>query len=328
MTTIYRSTVTNNFRTKNLMNFYNMVGDSADQNSIYLTFGRKEPWADNESEPGFAPPYPEDNTTGYANIWTQLLGAVKVNKSYLDAVYPRRDWGDDRYASPTVFKINEIVVVNSAPYNRTDVDGGWMVYRVVDIPEAGSCSITSIVDKDDCILMGGDWTPSMASVEPPRGRGNAVDMGDGYIWEYLYTIPADVSINRCSNEHIVVPFPDDLESEPERWGYEHNVSWYPDKYDLIYRIRAVQFRFRAYLDSLHFPEESLPGNSGFRQLAIMMNPLVKRNHPTDVDKKATGPAYKPDELEPHSGEIIYIENRQQIIRSLDQTEEINIIFDF
>ncbi|MDP1183324.1 hypothetical protein Q6285_29065, partial [Klebsiella pneumoniae] len=51
---VYRAIVTSKFRTEKMLNFYDMVGDSADKNSIYMSFGRSEPWAPNEKEPGFA----------------------------------------------------------------------------------------------------------------------------------------------------------------------------------------------------------------------------------------------------------------------------------
>ena len=328
MSSIYRAIVTSRFRTKNLLNFYDLVGDQPDHNTIFLTFGRDKPWADNESDVGFAPPYPEDSTDGYASVWTQMLGAVKIQSSYLDSVVPRRDWGDDRYDNPKTFNINDIVVVNSAPYNRTDIGAGWMIYRVVDVPAQGTCSILSIDNKPECMALGGNWVPAYASVEPPRGKSNGISMGDGYIWEYLYTIPPDAAINRCSNDYIVVPFPDELASDPIRWGYEDNISWYPENFDLIYRMRVVQLRFRAYLDSLYFPEASLPGNTGFRQMSVIINPLLKKDKPDSPDVKALGDFYKPEQLERHSGEMVYMENRQQIVRSLDQTEEISIIFDF
>ncbi|WWS25395.1 hypothetical protein vBKpnAMK6_00457 [Klebsiella phage vB_Kpn_AM_K6] len=49
-------------------------------------------------------------------------------------------------------------------------------------------------------------------------------MGDGYLWEYLYEIPADVSINRCTNEYIVVPWPEEIEESPARWGFQNNLT--------------------------------------------------------------------------------------------------------
>ena len=82
---VYRGIITSKFRTEKMYNFYQMVGDSPDQNTIFVTFGRSEPWAANESDPGFAPPYPNDTTEGVVDMWTNMMGSVKVDKSLLDA---------------------------------------------------------------------------------------------------------------------------------------------------------------------------------------------------------------------------------------------------
>lgn len=320
--------VTSSFRTRNLLNFYDQVGDEPDKNTIFATFGRSTPWADNEEDINFAPPYPSDNKDGETDMWTNMLGLVKIDKSMLDMVIPRRDWGDQRYENPKTFHIDDIVVANSAAYNITDPSVGWMVYRCVDVPENGSCSISSIDNKVECMAIGGVWTGSVESTEPPRGTANGIKMDDGYTWEYLYTIPPDVSINRCTNEHIVVPYPDELKTDPSRWGYENTIMMYPDMPDLSYRVRVNTLRFRAYMDSLYFPASSLPGNTGFRQMSIVLNPLVKKESPSDPETKATESNYQPKQLETGSGTMIYMENRQPIIRSLDQTEEVNIIFEF
>ena len=77
-----------------------------------------------------------------------------------------------------------------------------------------------------------------------------------------------------------------------------------------------------------FPQSTLPGNKGFRQISIIVNPLIKKASPTEPEKKATGDYYNANALEPDSGRMIYMENRQPIIRSLDQTEEVSIVFEF
>lgn len=314
-----------------MLNFYKAIGDGPDKTSIYVTFGRSEPWASNESEPGFAPPYPIDSANGVVDVWTNMMGCVKVQQSMLDAVIPRRDWGDVRYDNSRNFHIGDIVVTNTAPYNKTPGASGWMVYRVVDIPSTGTCSIYSIDDKSECIKLGGKWTTSIESYTAPSGRGDTegmIDTGDGYLWEYLYEIPADVSINRCTNEYIVVPWPDELKADPSRWGYENNLTWQQDDYGLIFRIKAVTIRFKAFLDSVYFPEFSSLGNKGFRQLSIIVNPFEKKVKLNSPNVKCDKSFYNVINMERHSGEMIYIENRQPIIRAMDQTEEVNIIFEF
>lgn len=328
---IYRSIITSKFRTEKLLNFYRSVGSGADQNSIYLTFGRDTPWASNESDPGFAPPYPVDDAQGVMDVWTNMLGAVKIQQTYLDAIVPRKDWGDVRYPNSKTFQIGEIVVTNTAPYNRAPGASGWMVYKVVDVPDTGACSISTIIEKQECLKLGGKWTSSVESFIAPSGTGDTegmIDTGDGYKWEYLYQIPPDVSINRCTNEYIVVPWPDELAEDPVRWGYQNNLTWQQDDYGLIFRMKVISMRFKAYFDSLYFPQASVLGNRGFRQLSIIINPLEAKVKPTDPNIKATKNNYTKTGLERTSGEMIYIENRQPIIRSMDQTEEVSIYFEF
>lgn len=328
---VYRAIITSKFRTEKMLNFYNSIGDGNDQNSIYLTFGRDQPWSPLENEPGFAPPYPVDNTKGIEDVWTNILGSVKIQQSYLDAVIPRKDWGDPRYPNPRTFHVGEIVLTNTMPNNRTAGAEGWMVYRVVDVPSTGVCSISSITSKQECTMLGGKWTTSEESRIVPSGRGDTegmIDTGDGYLWEYLYEIPPDVSINRCTNEYIVAPWPDELEADPKRWGYQHNLTWQQDDYGLIFRIKSVIIRFKAYLDSVYFPEASVLGNTGFRQLSVIVNPLESKVLPNDPNVKAIKDHYPKDGLFRHSGEMIYIENRQPVIRAMDQTEEVSILFEF
>lgn len=329
---VYRSIVTSKFRTEKMLTFYNSVGSNAvDKNTLFLSFGRSTPWAANENDPGFAPPYPVDNPQGVEDVWTNMLGAVKIQQSLLDAVVPRKDWGDVRYPNSRVFQIGEIIVTNTAPYNRAPSAEGWMVYKVVDVPTEGTCSINSIFEKNECLMLGGKWTSSIESVFVPTGRGDSegkVDMGDGYIYEYMYEIPPDVSINRCTNEYIVVPWPDEIKADPKRWGYQDNLTWQQDDYGVIFRMKAVLLRFKAFFDSVYFPNASVLGNKGFRQIAMIMNPLEAKKLPTDPNVKAQKDNYNAVDLMRHSGEMVYIENRQPIIRSMEQTEEINIIFSF
>lgn len=328
---IYRCIVTSKFRTEKLLNFYSMIGDEPNKNSIYATFGRSEPWAANETAAGFAPPYPIDSALGVQDVWSSMLGAVKINRTLLDAVVPRRDWGDVRYPNPRNFAIDDIIVTNTSPYNKSPGATGWRVYKVVDIPESGMCSIASIITKDECVKLGGKWTSSVDSYSAPSGTGDTegiVDTGDGYLWEYLYEIPSDVTINRCTNEYIVVPFPDELAEDTSRWGYQNNISLDQSDYELIYRLKVTQVRFKAYLDSIYFPSTTVLGNKGFRQISIIMNPIERKNKPTDFAVKAKNDYYQLVDLERHTGEMIYIENRQPIIRSTDQTEEISIVFEF
>lgn len=322
----YRQIVTQKFRTQNLVNFINKVGDGADKNQIYLTWGRTTSWQERETEFDFAPPMPIDNTTGVVDLWNHMIGIIKIPIQYFDAVIPRRDWGDSRYASQKTFYINDIIVTNTGIFNQIAPGEGYKVYRCVDVPDEGECSIDIATDKITCSKYGGKWTPKYEQIYPPRGNGDAIDMEDGYKWEYLYQIPIDVVVNRVTNEYIVVPMPDELTRNPAKWGYKDVLSWDQDN-QLVFRTKCNTLRFKAYMDQIYFPETTLPGNTGFRQLGLIMNPELKNSTSVKPVKATNTQYYKKDLLE-HQGELLYIENRTPIIRQNDQTEEIQIFFKF
>ena len=322
----YRQIITSKFRTQNLVNFMNKVGDSADKNQIYLSFGKEQSWSDRETEQDFSPPMPLDNTAGIVDVWNNMVGIIKIPEAYFDAVIPRKDWGDQRYATSKTFYINDIIAVNTGIFNQVAPGEGIKVYRCVDVPAEGECSIDIATDKITCSKFGGKWTPKYEQIYAPRGTGDAIDMEDGYKWEYLYQIPVDVVVNRVTNEYLVVPMPDELQKNPEKWGYKNVLSWDSDN-QLVFRTKCNTLRFKAYMDSIYFPETTLPGNTGFRQLGLIMNPEMKEQSSKNK-VKATGNSHRKDDLLQHSGELLYIENRTPIIRQMDQTEEVQIFFKF
>lgn len=328
----YRVLETTSLRTSKLVNYIENIGDSNENTTLYLTFGRDTPWSERESEPNYVPPYPTESLEYFSTVWRDILGFLKIRREWVDAVYPRKDWGDIEFSDSRTFNIGDIVVSNTNSFNRTDDEIGWTVYKLIDVPDEGQCSIDGIYNKGECMLEGGIWTPSHESMYPPRGRGNAESVGtfdDGYVWEYLYTIPLDIAVNRCTREYIVVPLPNLLKENPDRWGYEDHISIEHDDFDLVYRMKVTKLLFKAYLDSVYFPETALPNkNNTFRQVTIIQNPLLDKDTKFDKDKKATGNTHKPHEIMRGSGQIQLIQNTGPIKRSLDQTEEISIVFDF
>lgn len=336
MAKIYRSKITSEYRTTNLLNFYDSVGDGDNENTIYLMFGRSEPWAENENDINFAPPYPDDSPDGQADAWARSLGFVKIPKEQLKAILPRRDWGDVNLGAAALqFNIGDIVVTNTSSINRhPNALPGYMVYRCVDVPDEGSCSLDDSLttyEKSDCIALGGVWNAISSpgtQVNIPNGTSDAEDTFDGYLWEYLYTIPPDEVVNSVTAEYIVCPFPSDVLSNPDSWGLSNEVVYDREVDRTIYSAKAYRIRFRSKIDGNEFINLSIPGNSGYRQINIILNPILVRDNTTQPEVKATESLYTPDQIESTSGEMIYMENRQPIYRAPDQVEEFNLIFQF
>lgn len=340
MAKIYRSTITTEYRTKNLMNFFDQIGDAADLNTIYLMFGRSESWSDRENEIDFAPPYPDDSADGQGDAWTRSLGFVKIPRSQLRPVIPRRDWGDPELTDSLRFTFGDIVVTNTIAQNQhPSAYPGYMVYRCLDIPETdpnnpvvrGTCSKPEITNKSDCVAVGGTWSaPESGGLEEniPHGTGNAIDTGDGYIWEYLYTIPSSDVITDVTREYIVVPTPSDIIGNRTEWGLHEVITFDPNIDSTIYSVGATQLRFRSKLIGGDFAHLFGPGNNGYRQINVVLNPLLKRTSAIDPAVKATAATYNPGQIEEMTGEMIYMENRQPITKTIDQVEEFNLIFQF
>lgn len=335
MATIYRSKITNEYRTRNLLNFYNLIGDEPDKNTIYMMFGRSIPWAGNENDINFAPPYPDDSADGQADMWLNSLGLIKIPKEQLKAVIPRRDWGDPSLGDKSLqFDIGDIVVTNTMLINtHPSALLGYMVYRCVDIPDIGSCSLDdefTTYEKTDCIALGGTWDAQSSSGSTnniPHGTGSVIDTDDGYKWEYLYTIPPSEVINSVTTEYIICPFPDEILENRANWGLQDNISFDRKINRTIYDTGVYQLKFKSKLTGTDFPELTAT-NTGYRQIAIVLNPLEYRSNAVNDGIKATDESYRPDDIEQTSGDMIYMENRQPIYRSKDQVEEFSLIFRF
>lgn len=333
MTIIYRGVVTPKFRTTAMMNFIGRIADTADSNTYYMSFGRATPWSTYESSSYFKPPYPVTNDNGIAALWDDMLGLVKVSKTSWIPVIPRRDWGNPNYQDSLTFHIDDVVVVNSLTgVNKYDTsDAGYMVYRCVQEPqEDGVCSVNQLRDRTACLMAGGAWTPTASLGEPdniPKGKNSAIDTGDGYLWAYLYTIPPDEVINSTNDDYIVVPTPDEIQSNPTKWGIVDlgNINQISRT---IFDINCSSLMGSAQLTDRDFTNTNRVGNTGYRQLAILVNPLLTKSHQGDPDVKATAYSYTPDQLLVESGEVLYVENRPPIYRSSDQTESIRIILSF
>lgn len=332
MATVYRGIVTNQFRTKSMLNFVDGIGDSNDKNTYYMSFGRSTPWSSYEASSYFKPPYPSTDNTGVAALWDDMIGLIKIAKASWIPVIPRLDWGNPSLGQAgVVFHVDQVVVVNSLTgVNEYDTaDSGYMVYRCVQTPESGSCNISSIDGKTECMKAGGVWTPIAtpgAYENIPKGKQSAIDTGDGYLWDYLYTIPADEVINSTNEDYIVVPTQEEIENDPAKWGLE-NVNPSNQINRIIYDVSCSTLMGYVRLTDNDFQETARAGMS-YRQLSIIANPLEAKVNPGDSDVKCTEYAYVPTDVLVESGEIIYIENRPPIYRSSDQTESIRIVLSF
>lgn len=124
-----------------------------------------------------------------------------------------------------------------------------------------------------------------------------------------------------------MPTPDEIDSDPAKWGV-NNVSPSNQINRIMYDVSCSSLMGYVRLTDRDFTDTNRTGNTGYRQLSILVNPLLAKPDITSEDIKATGYSHYPNELLVESGEVLYIENRPPIFRSSDQTEQIRIILSF
>lgn len=166
------ATVTDFFRIKNARDFV----DSCATKSVYVTLGKVTPWA-NESNPPL--PTTSYNETAY-EYWNDVFAGRKVKSTDVAHVIPRNDWisGDNTYvaynpADAMLFSKKFHTVVNDADVIK--------VYKLI-VKGAGATTI-----------------------KPVHTTANLPSVGaDGYVWKYMYTVPADKYLKFSTDFHIPV----------------------------------------------------------------------------------------------------------------------------
>lgn len=326
MSSTFNGLMLDNFRVQNALNFINAF----EQSNLYLLIGRTAAWAENEDDAAFIPPPPQDTLFYKNQVWNDAIGALKVQRVDAKIVAPRVDWGDpalgdDRF----IFRLGDVVVVNSIQgvNNHPQHGFNFIVYRCIATPTSGTCSIEGVNNESECIELDGEWTPSPSpgGVDNiPRGTQSGFDSGDGYVWDYLYTIPASEQSNYVTPGWIVVPTPDDLADKPEVWEVSDELGT-GRALRVAQQANAAWVALFIYVSAGDF-SELIENNLSYRQFALAADPLVFADNAGPVP--GTEDLYTADELIEDSAAILYIENRPPISKSVDQTEEIQMIFQF
>ena len=320
MAQIYRPLLTKEYSTA-LANEIRNYSDA----SCYLTIGKTDAWSGSETLAEFAPPLPIDDNNYKHQFWQDVIGYIRIAKENTRLVIDRVDWiVDSQYTK------DDIVVV----YNTVDELGnesypdaldGFMMYRCLVSPTAGTNS--TII---------------------PTGFGASTgDLGDGYEWEYLYTIPPLEISSFCTPEYVVVPSEEELISDLAYWSREMVSSTVFDNGRMCYSIGAHKLMLRTVLADNYF-RNYLEQETSYRQIGVVLKPYsftiaapCESEYPwfgTDgacslfgwkiIANPGTAATYESYEILANTGELLYMENRAPIFRSFNETNDIRIILGF
>jgi hypothetical protein len=362
--------VTSKFRTQNLMVFidqFKTTGVAADDNFLYLGFGRSDAWANDvngndESNGNFILPDPLDEDE--ARYWTDIVGAKRIQDDDISPVLPRIDWDiGDPYAfdgSEGVTGIPDagrsfVSVVGS---HSIAMNSEYRVYECVREPGGSFCSDFSSNNPTDCTSAGATWTTEQ----------------DGFGKCYIGGSYSATQVNRTDCEAAVVGglgglwLPNGATQEPTSptgdplalnaqviettdayaWKYLYKLElndiinsttndWMPVIYGDAVLAGSEQYSFgdplaifsaKCHHGLIHVRLET---SDGFPDNDDFRQIGLLRNPELDGGGSKAQSSVYPDatlSLEENTGQLIYLENRRAITRAPDQIEDLKLVVEF
>lgn len=145
-------------RVNNAELFKRSITDSSQNTSIYLTFGKVDPWS-NEASPDIA----NSSIATIYEVWSNMIGAKRVLGSDVCHMIPRFNW-----TSNTIYTAYDHM-------NPTLLDGNTKFY----VMNSGYSVYKCISNANGAI----------STVEPTSvSTTSLASTSDGYIWKYMYTL--------------------------------------------------------------------------------------------------------------------------------------------
>lgn len=167
------SVFSENLRIQNAENFKYLI-DSKNTSRLYFTFGKTLPWS-NES----VPDTPTTSVTDINNVWDNMIGAKLLLGSEAKIVIPRNNW-----AANTKYAMYDNTVDSPSMFSNTFfiLTSDWNVYKCLNNANTSNSTVM----------------PTQVFTD------KAVEEVDGYIWKYMYTVPAADQIRFVTSAYIPV----------------------------------------------------------------------------------------------------------------------------
>jgi hypothetical protein len=158
------------------------AGASANANTFHYVFiGRPQSWSNDN-----LPPTPVDTINLQFDVWKDMIAMKKVNREDMAHVVAREDW-----VSGTVYDMydHDITSTNPAYSGATSLFQSNF-YVVTDEFKVYKCLFNN--------------NNQASTVKPTSTSTSAVQLGDGYVWKYMYTIDTDSIIKFLTPEFMPV----------------------------------------------------------------------------------------------------------------------------
>jgi len=192
--------VTNKFR----VNAASSFAQTFTTDSMYMVIGRPQSWSDTSYSTTFGnqtngtpgdnnPPSPYDNQVNETAFWRDAMAGVRVFNNDVRLATVRNNWLPSTKYDMYQHNINASNPTVNGVFNLAD--SNMIVY------------VTSTGNVYKCIYNGKSAlqpTGRFSTVEPTTTGADPQTTADGYVWKYLYNIPAS-EVDFVTSTYIPVP---------------------------------------------------------------------------------------------------------------------------
>lgn len=169
------SVFSSDLRVQNALNFADVISRQSN-NRVYFTYGKTIPWANDA-----APDQANTSVAAFNEVWKNMVGAKLLTGNETRNVIPRYNW-----AANTVFKAYDDCRCSLQTYTPNSnfymVTSEWNVYKCLNNSSNSNSTIM----------------PTQVYTD------RAIEESDGYVWKFMYNIPAEDRIRFTTDAYIPV----------------------------------------------------------------------------------------------------------------------------
>lgn len=172
------SVFSEDLRIQNAANFKDLVSRQISNNRVFFTYGKSTTWANDA-----APDQANTSVTTFNDVWKNMIGAKLLTGNEVKHVVPRNDW-----SANTIYDAYDhctcSLILFDANVKFYVVTSDWNVYKCLNNNNGAKSTVM----------------PKQIFVD------KAIEEADGYIWKYMYTIPAEDQLRFTTSSYIPVKY--------------------------------------------------------------------------------------------------------------------------
>lgn len=172
------SIFTQDLRTQNAVDFNDLISRQTANNRVYFTFGKPTAWANDA-----APDQANTSVAVYNNMWNSMIGSKLVTGNEVKNAVKKTEW-----SANVVYQVYDDCLCSTKLYGPNSkfhvVTSDWNVYKCLDNSSNSNSTVM----------------PTQVYVD------KAIEESDGYVWRYMYTIPAEDRIRFTTPSYIPIKY--------------------------------------------------------------------------------------------------------------------------